>query len=263
MAYQKLQINGHTIHVQVAGPRKGAPLVLLHHGLGAAYSWKAQIPSLADAGYHVLAYDRWGHGKSGPRDQWAIPYFKSDLADFEAILDHLNLERIAVIGHSDGGKIAMYFAVEHPERVTCLVLVSTHIYIEPKMTPGIASVRRDYEQDSQFRNKMRRVHGDNTDSLFWGWYNGWNKPEIQDWDLRPLIKHIQHSTLVVQGMQDQHTSPQHARDIAEAIPEAELWLLPEVGHMPPQERPAEFNQRILQFLRKAYQPEAKHLQPAS
>jgi pimeloyl-ACP methyl ester carboxylesterase len=248
---QELGINGHPIFVETAGPLDGPPVVLLHHGLGAIRSWKAQIPVLAEAGFRVLVYDRWGHGKSAPRERWAIPYFRSDLADFEAILDHLNFAQAALVGHSDGGKIAMYYSVEHPQRVTCLVLVSTHIYIEPKMAPGIASVRHDFEHDHSFQSKMRRVHGENADSLFWGWFNGWTNPDIKDWDMRPLIKGIECPTLVVQGLEDEHASPQHAREIVEAVPNAELWLLPDVGHMPAQDRPAEFNQKILLFIRNS------------
>jgi pimeloyl-ACP methyl ester carboxylesterase len=247
----ELHIHGHKIFVETAGPPSGSPVVLLHHGLGAISSWKAQIPALAEAGYRVLAYDRWGHGKSSSRERWAIPYFRSDLADFEAICEHFNLLQPVLIGHSDGGKIAMYHAAEHPGRMTCLVLVGTHIYIEPKMAPGIEAVRHNFEHDHRFEDRLRLVHGENTDSLFWGWFNGWHNPDIKDWDMRPLIGRITCPTLVVQGLQDEHATPQHARDIAETIPHAELWLLPEVGHMPAQEAPEKFNQRILQFIRKS------------
>jgi pimeloyl-ACP methyl ester carboxylesterase len=128
------------------------------------------------------------------------------------------------------------------------------------MAPGIASVRHDYEHDYRFQRKMRRVHGENADSLFWGWFNGWTNPDIKDWDMRPQIKGIECPTLVVQGLEDEHASPQHAREIVEAIPNAELWLLPDVGHMPAQEIPAEFNQKILHFIRNSQTEETTKLQ---
>ena len=243
-----VDINGHLISLETECPRDGPAVVLLHHGLGAARSWKEQIPVLAAAGYRVVVYDRWGHGKSGPRERWSMPYFEEDLADLQAILDNLGVDQAALIGHSDGGKIAMYYAVNNPHRVTSLVIVSAHIYIEPKMSHGIQSVKSDFEQGSKFQKKMQRVHGDKTDALFQGWFNGWNNSEIQDWDMRPVINQIACPCLVVQGLEDEHATPQHARDMAAAIPNADLWLLPGAGHMLPQDFSEEFNQRMLKFL---------------
>ena len=55
------------------------------------------------------------------------------------------------------------------------------------------------------------------------------------WDMRPILRQIGCPTLVVQGEADEHATPQHARDIADGIPGAELWLVPGAGHMLPQE----------------------------
>jgi pimeloyl-ACP methyl ester carboxylesterase len=243
-------VNGHHIFVETHGAVKNQPVVLLHHGLGALRSWKGQTPVLAEAGLRVIAYDRWGHGKSDPRPTFAMPYFKEDLADLERLLDKLGVHQAALIGHSDGGKIAMYFAAASPQRVTCLVIVAAHIYIETKMQPGIEGVRSDYEQDFRFREKMRRVHGDKAKALFQGWYEGWTKPEYLAWDMRPLIHKIACPTLVVQGLEDEHATPNHARDIAAAIPNAELWLVPGAGHMLPQDCAQEFNRRVIEFIRR-------------
>jgi len=257
-----VDINGHLISLETDGPRDGPAVVLLHHGLGAASSWKEQIPVLAAAGYRVVVYDRWGHGKSGPRERWSMPYFEEDLADLQAILDNLGVDQAALIGHSDGGKIAMYYAVNNPHRVTSLVIVSAHIYIEPKMSQGIQSVKSDFEQGSKFQKKMQRVHGDKTDALFQGWFNGWNNSEIQDWDMRPVINQIACPCLVVQGLEDEHATPQHARDMAAAIPNADLWLLPGAGHMLPQDFSEEFNQRMLKFLGVNFPVEQVEVQTA-
>lgn len=243
-----LEINGHTIFVESEGHQDGPAVVLLHHGLGTVRSWKEQIRVLARAGYRVVAYDRWGHGKSAPRDHWSMPHFKEDLADLQAVLVELDLNKAALIGHSDGGKIAMLYAINNPEWVTSLVIVSTHIYIEPKMASGIKTVRNDFEQDRSFQRKMYRVHGEKSEAVFWGWYNGWSEPDIRDWDMRPGINQISCPTLVVQGTEDEHATPQHAQDIAAAIPQAELWLMPGAGHMLPQDFSEEFNRRVLKFL---------------
>jgi pimeloyl-ACP methyl ester carboxylesterase len=210
------------------------------------------MPVLAGAGYRVVAYDRWGHGKSAPREVWSMPYFKQDLVDFQVLLEELKVDQAALIGHSDGGKIAMYYTIDNPQRVISLLVVSTHIYIEPTMNQGVQTVRSDFENDRKFQRKMRRVHGDNAQALFWGWFNGWHDPSIRDWDMRPTISHITCPTLVVQGLADEYATPLQAQNIAAAIPGADLWLLPGAGHLLPQDFPEEFNLRMLEFLGKTH-----------
>ena len=92
------------------------------------------------------------------------------------------------------------------------------------------------------------MHGDKTEAVFHNWSDGWSRPDNINWDMRPDIKRITCPTLVVQGIEDEHATPQHARDIAGAIPGAELWLVPDAHHMLPQEKPELFNRKIVEFL---------------
>jgi len=125
--------------------------VLLHHGLGSVKAWQAQIPALADAGYYIIAYDRWGYGSSDPREQLSMPYFEEDLKDLQALLDSLESQQVTLIGHSDGGTISLYFAAQNPDRLTCVVTVAAHIYVEPMMIPGIQSIQHAYQHDARLR----------------------------------------------------------------------------------------------------------------
>ena len=243
-----LSNNNHRLYYEIHGPEVGQPVVLLHHGLGSVQAWRAQIPVLAEAGYRVIAYDRWGYGRSEPRPHLTLPGFEPDREDLAVVLQSLELERPVLIGHSDGGTIALYFAAHHPERVERLVTVAAHIYLEPKMEPGIEGVRQAYEQDRRFRQGMRRVHGPKADQVFTNWYDGWTRQQNPEWDMRPILPKIACPALIIQGRQDEHATDQHARDIAAAIPGAELWLAPEAAHMLPQEQPDPFNQKILDFL---------------
>lgn len=247
-----LPINGHHLYLETHGPQGGPPVVLLHHGLGSVKAWQAQIPALADAGYYIIAYDRWGYGGSDPREQLSMPYFEEDLKDLQALLDSLESQQVTLIGHSDGGTISLYFAAQNPDRLTCVVTVAAHIYVEPMMIPGIQSIQHSYQHDARLRAGLQRLHGDKVEAVFQGWYQGWTKPEYLDWDIRPILSHITCPTLVVQGQEDEHASSQHARDIAAAIPISELWLEPGVGHMLPQDIPTEFNHRIIEFIERHY-----------
>jgi len=140
-----IDINGHVVNVQDEGEPHKPPVLLLHHGLGSVRAWRRQIAPLAEAGFRVVAYDRWGYGGSDCRDGLDLPTFSTDLQDLTALLDALDIQRAALVGHSDGGKIALYFASQQPERVTCLVTVAAHIYVEAKMESGLMGVRQAYE----------------------------------------------------------------------------------------------------------------------
>jgi pimeloyl-ACP methyl ester carboxylesterase len=247
-----ISINGHNLYVEEAGPADGRAIFLLHHGLGSLKSWRKQVPELAAHGYRVIVYDRWGYGRSDPRSGFSMPLSRQDVKDLVSLMDYYDLEKAVLTGHSDGGTIALYFAAQFPQRVSLLVIVAAHIYLEEKMEPGIEGLRQLYEDQPKFREALRREHGDKVDDVFYGWYNGWREEGNQGWDMRPSLKHITCPVLVVQGLQDEHATPQHARDIAVQTADSELWLVPGGGHMLPQDNPTEFNNRVLAFSQKCH-----------
>lgn len=244
----RLNLNGHSLYWVSAGPADGPAVMLLHHGLGSSYSWKDQLPALAEAGYHAIAYDRWGYGRSGARGGLGVPHFREDQNDLAGLMSALQIERAALVGHSDGGTIALAFAANQPALVSCLVTVAAHIYVEPKMEPGILGIQAAFETEARFRQGLRRLHGEQVEQVFHNWFDGWLHPGNLSWDMRPLLRQIRCPVLVVQGQEDEHATQRHAQDLAAAIPAAELWLVPDAAHMLPQDHPAEFNARLLSFL---------------
>ena len=242
-----LSLNGHDIYCEDHGSTSHLAVILLHHGLGAVQAWREQVPVLLRDGYRVIVYDRWGYGRSAPRPSLDLPTFTADVADLRALLSHLDISCAALIGHSDGGTLALYYAAQYPEQVACLVTIAAHIYVEPSIPPGVKAVGEQYQHNGRFRQGLRRLHGEQVEQTFHNWYDGWRALEGQAWDMRPLLARITCTALVIQGTQDEHATPQHARDIASAIPGAELLLLERARHMLPQEHAAAFNQRLLQF----------------
>jgi len=241
-------LNGHNLYIEQNGPKNGPVVVLLHHGLGSVRAWREQVPALVEAGYRVVTYDRWGYGGSDARPGLDVPSFTDDVEDLHGMLDQLKIPIAALVGHSDGGTIALYFAIQQPKRVSCLVTVAAHIYVEHKMEPGILEIRQAFGTDERFRKSMQSIHGEKFEKVFYNWFEGWYQIGSLDWDMRPGIAQISCPALVVQGTEDEHGTPQHAMDLAGSIPEAELWLLPQAKHMLPQENYAEFNPKILRFL---------------
>ncbi len=244
-----MKINGHNLYIEQHGPHDGPLVVLLHHGLGSVKAWKEQISTLVESGYQVLAYDRWGYGMSDARIGLDVPTFSTDLEDLSAILDLQGNPRPALVGHSDGGTIGFYFAARHPERVGSLIAIAAHIYVSSKMEGGILGVKQAFENDERFRIGLQHAHGEKYESTFYNWFDGWYRSGSLNWDMRPILNKIHCPVLVVQGQEDEHTTPEYAKDIARAIPGAELWLLPGAGHMLPQEHADQFNQKMLEFLK--------------
>jgi pimeloyl-ACP methyl ester carboxylesterase len=112
-------VNGLSLYYEEHG--SGEPLVLLHGGLGAAELWAPVLPALA-AGRRVIAVDLQGHGHTADVDRPLRPETMAD--DVAALIAHLGLERADVMGYSLGGLTALRTAIQHPERVRRLVVVS-------------------------------------------------------------------------------------------------------------------------------------------
>jgi pimeloyl-ACP methyl ester carboxylesterase len=112
-------VNGLSLHYEEHG--SGEPLILLHGGIGAGEMFAPILPELG-AGRRVITVDLQGHGGTADVDRPLRPELMAD--DIAGLLDHLELEQADVMGYSLGGMVALRTAIQHPERVRRLVLVS-------------------------------------------------------------------------------------------------------------------------------------------
>jgi pimeloyl-ACP methyl ester carboxylesterase len=103
--------------------REGVPLLLVHGFANDAHIWDDFAPVVAEH-YRVLALDLRGHGDSDWHPQGAYDY-DDHVADLEAVLDHLSIDRLVLVGHSLGGRVSMLFAGRHPGRMAGLVIVDS------------------------------------------------------------------------------------------------------------------------------------------
>ncbi len=121
---RQVETNGVTLRVTEAGDR-GAPVVVLAHGFPElAYSWRHQIPVLAEAGFHVLAPDQRGYGGSsrpGAVEDYDIVALTGDIV---GLLDDVDAEETAIVGHDWGSPVATNFPLFHPDRVSRVVAMS-------------------------------------------------------------------------------------------------------------------------------------------
>jgi pimeloyl-ACP methyl ester carboxylesterase len=116
--------NGVQLRVTEAGDR-GAPVVVLTHGFPElAYSWRHQIPVLADAGYHVIAPDQRGYGGSSRPEAIDDYDVVSLCGDVAGLLDDVGAEKAVIVGHDWGSVVATNFPLFHPDRVSAVVAMS-------------------------------------------------------------------------------------------------------------------------------------------
>ena len=142
--------------------------MLLHEGLGSVGLWRDFPQALhAATGRRVVAFSRFGHGRSDPPRAPRTPaFFHEEAHDvLPALLSQLDAPEPLLVGHSDGASIALVHAARHP--VSGLALLAPHVFLEDSMVPPIRVTRRAFEE-GELRARLARHH-DDPDAAFHGW----------------------------------------------------------------------------------------------
>lgn len=233
-------VNG--IKIWYAEYGNGAPVLLVHGGLANANYWGNQIPVLAQH-FHVIVMDSRGHGRSTRNDQ----PFGYDLmaSDVIGLMDALKLQKVALIGWSDGAIIGLDIAIHHPERLSKLFAFAANsdpsgvadIDQSPVFTAYIARAEKEYEQLSP------TPHG----------YKSFLAEITKMWETQPNfaaadLQSIKVPTWIVDADHDEAIKRDNTEFMAKDIPNAGLLLQPEVSHFSFLQDPAQFNADVLHFL---------------
>jgi pimeloyl-ACP methyl ester carboxylesterase len=138
-----IKTNGIDMAVYEAGPKDGLPVVLCHGFPELAYSWRHQLPALADAGYRVLAPDQRGYGltsRTAPVESYDMEHLTGDLA---GMLDAFGIKDAVFVGHDWGGLVVWQFPIYHPDRVKGVIGVNTPFLPRPPINPimGLRAMR--------------------------------------------------------------------------------------------------------------------------
>ena len=187
--------------VEHPGDPARRPFVLLHEGLGSVGLWRTFPAALNDAtGRRVIVFSRFGHGRSDPPAEPRTPAFfhEEALEVLPELLPQLDAENAILVGHSDGGSIALIHAAYHP--VTGLVLIAPHSFVEDFTVEEIARTRELYD-DGGLRERMARHH-DDPDAAFRGWSEVWLDPEFREWSIESDAQGVTAPVLLMQGDAD-------------------------------------------------------------
>lgn len=226
-------------------------LVFLHEALGSVSQWKDFPAALcARTGRAGFVYDRPGHGRSGPL---AGPRGKEYLRDeaLEGLPRTLEAAgiggRVVLVGHSDGGTIALLYAAARPERVAGVISEAAHVFNDDFTRAGVRSTV-EAARDGALLKRLERHHGGKTDALFRAWHETWLSPWFRDWDVRPLLGKVTAPVLVVQGLDDKYGTSAQVEAIARGVRRAEVLMVPACGHAPHHERREAVLERMAAFV---------------
>lgn len=256
----KAELNG--IQVVYTGEGEGPPMVFLHGFPLNRNMWSKQVEAF-QANHCVIAPDLRGQGESGGTEG-SIPMtlFAEDL---HALVQHLHLGPIVLVGHSMGGYVALAFAKAHPEALRGLVLVSTKAGADfPEMADErralAEQVRKEGTSELVASLAPRMISAKNTDAGMAMAVRNFmtpTKPEgvigallgmAERPDAEAWLGDIRVPTLVITGLDDIIIPPHESEALTSAIPGAELKLISRAGHLVPFERPDIFNEALEKWL---------------
>jgi pimeloyl-ACP methyl ester carboxylesterase len=239
-----------------AGQPDAPVAVFLHEGLGSISMWKDWPQKLCEQlGFRGLVYSRPGYGGSTPRAadvKWPVDFMHRQAHDvLPALLDFVGMDsaeraRIWVIGHSDGGSIALLYAAAFPDALAGVIAIAPHVFVEDVSVKAISEATTLYKQ-GDFRARLSRYHAD-VDSAFYGWNDIWLNPEFRHWNITDLLSSIKCPLLALQGHDDEYATMAQIDAIASHVPHAQLAKLPACGHSPHRQCPAMLDAAIAAFV---------------
>jgi len=259
------------VSLHVAARGEGEPLILLHGFTGSGKQWTAQVEEFASR-FHTIAVDLLGHGRSDAPPNPNRYRMERCVADLAVLLDFLGIERACWLGYSMGARVALAFAVAHPQRVRALVLEGVAPGIEDPQQRAervahdealAGSIERDgietfvdmWMQQPLFASQAclgpafltaaraaRRANDPRgLANTLRGMGTGAQEPL---WASLPLLAV---PTLLVVGEEDMKFRG-IAATMATRMPRAQVAIIPQAGHAAHVEKPAAFNARVLRFL---------------
>lgn len=233
-----------------------APIVFLHEGLGSVAMWKNRAgfwpeQVCAATGRAGVVYSRRGYGQSQDiADVRGVNRLSADYMHHEAwqvlpeLLEALNVKNPVLLGHSDGGTIALLHAARHP--LSACIVMAPHVMVEDMSIAAIEAMREAFVSGN-LRERLSRFHA-HVDTAFWQWNDVWLSPAFRSFDIRHDCKHIACDVLALQGADDAYGTMQQIDDIQPSAGRITRYAVPACGHSPHRDQPEEVLKQVLSFL---------------
>lgn len=224
-----------------AHPRPGAPaIVFLHEGLGSISMWRDFPQKVADAtGCEAVVYSRYGYGCSTPRrGEPNTPRYLhvQALEVLPALLDALELERPFLLGHSDGGSIALINAGGSPRPLSGIIVMAPHVLVENVTLEGIRDAL-ELAARSDLLQRLSRHHAD-AGAVFKAWHQIWLSLAFRGWNIEEYLPAIPCPVMALQGEDDEYGTLDQIDRIARQAKDVNLVKLADCRHSPHKDQPA-------------------------
>lgn len=254
-----ININGVSLEVEriSGGAQPGrAPIVFLHEGLGSVAQWTTREGDWPQAVCQAcerdgVVYSRRGYGRSESipdvrgAQRLSPDYMQQEAwSVLPALLQTLGLSQPVLLGHSDGGTIALLYASQHP--VSACVVMAPHVMVESISIDAITAAKEAYLH-GPLRERLSRYH-DDVDCAFWQWNDVWLSSAFRSFDIREDCRRIHSPVLAIQGREDPYGSLQQIEDIRPDHGRIERLVLDHCGHSPQRDQSQACITRIASFL---------------
>lgn len=253
-----LQIDiGNNIKLGVKKINKNQPhkplLLFLHEGLGSIEQWKDFPEQLCNlTNLDGIIFDRYGYGTSSPlQEKRPTNYLNLEgEKNLPLLINQLNLNQpVILIGHSDGGSIALVYASTQPKNLIGCITMAAHVFVEQISVDGIKAFTKVYEENLKLRNALKKYHGEKTDSIFYGWSDTWQTKEFRHWNITPLLSKINCPVLAIQGENDEYGTAKQVKSICENVNGyCKDIIIENAAHSPHIDQPEEVLEEIKQFI---------------
>lgn len=254
---------GHRLDYEWIGPGpKDAPtLVFLHEGLGSVAMWRDFPAKVAEAtGLGALVYSRYGYGKSDVlKEPRKVDYMHDEaFVTLPEVLTGLGVRDPILIGHSDGGSIALLYGGSVAARRAgkgkngpaprALITMAAHVFVEQLSVDSIAAAKTAFET-TDLPKRLGRYH-DDVDKMFWGWNNIWLLPAFFHWNIEAYLPTIACPILAMQGEDDEYGTIKQVEAIRDrAGGPVTVAMLPKCKHSPHRDQLALTIETISGFLK--------------
>lgn len=244
----------------------GAPVVLVHGWTLDLEMWNPQVAALRDE-FRLVRFDRRGHGLSSARPGSGSAGARRDGADLAALCRHLGLERVALVGMSQGARAVLDLACSAPERVGALILdgppaldlsardpeVPLARYRQLVMEGGMEAFRREWARHPLMQLRTRAPAARRLLAAMIARYQGEDlvHPSLGGRQPpAPRLESLRAPVLILTGVHDLESRVRAARWLCAQLPGAELASVPDAGHLPNLDNPAGYTALCRTFLHR-------------
>jgi pimeloyl-ACP methyl ester carboxylesterase len=231
-----------SLHVEEHPGREPAT-VWLHHGVGSTRAWDAFVPAIAD-GRRTLAYDRRGFGQSSHARRFTTVMFDEDVDDLRSVLAERRCDRVHLIGHSDGGTVALLLAARSPELVVSVTVVAVHVRGDAATVATLRRMGPPTDWPETMQRSLRRAHGPDWAGVAGGWHALWTSTEWEDWSIVDALPAIRCPVLAFHGMHDALAPTLHADMLLAVLPDTTVTWVDTSTHDPHRVAPQQFSAAV-------------------